>query len=433
MKNLLICICLCLVPGCNQVSKAQDDHQFELKNGLTVMLLPLPSATKNTLVVLYDVGNANDPADKSGMAHLAEHLYVTAATENTRSRNVQEYMSAYPDGWNAQTGDDYTVIATVFNADRIDDEISDAADRMQKIKVDQSDLDRELPRIDVELRNMYEGFPPLAVSNLGRHYARPLANDGRRGGRIEELESVTVDEMQSWLDQYYKPANATLILAGAFDAEKTRKRIEEKFGGIEQGRSPSAAPLPKTGQRRVFEVGLKAVSPNPQKRVGFTFNAPDVNDPLYPAFLVHVTRMQLGAMKQRTNMQDIPFMFRPLDDPGFFYASVSMQEGESSEAALKRLETLITEHTETGLKQHHVKSTLTNMALFLGTSEIPPGMMAMNTYGAAFARGRRHQLGMNPEKLKEQFEKIDASQMRQAAEKFLSESNRIAVIGNPTR
>ncbi len=432
MKNLLICVLLCLIPGCNGSQAVQEVHEMELDNGLKVVLLPLPTATTNTLVVLYDVGNRFDPPGKSGMAHLSEHLYVTAATENTKARNVQEYVAAYPDGWNAQTGDDYTVIATVFKAHRTDDELADAAERMRKIKVDQADLDRELPRIDVELRNMYGGFPMLAVANHGRHHASPLPNDGRRGGKIEELNTVTVAEIQNWLDQYYKPGNATLVLAGAFDEQSIRQAITEQFGGIPKGDEPNA---PKTASQEidttVHTIELQQVSA--KLRVGFTFQAPKPDNPLFGAFLVLATRMQMNAMKQSKNPQDIPFMFRPLDDPGFFYASVDVAEDESADAALVRLEKMITDELGAELKKHQVTSTKAQMAMFFGTREVPHQMKAMNPYGSAFSLARRLQTGVDSEKLIEQLDGLDNEQMQQAAESFFSAKNRATIIANPKK
>ena len=66
---------------------------------------------------------------------MTEHFYVTSATEKTPARDVNQYMRAYPDGWNAQTGDNYTVIATVFKPDQLDAELVDAADRMKQLTV----------------------------------------------------------------------------------------------------------------------------------------------------------------------------------------------------------------------------------------------------------------------------------------------------------
>ena len=79
---------------------------------------------------------------------------------------MQEYLARYKLGWNAQTGGDYTVIATVFPADRLEPEIADAAARMGGLVIAESDLQRERPRMLQELSNMFGGMPQLAAMNL---------------------------------------------------------------------------------------------------------------------------------------------------------------------------------------------------------------------------------------------------------------------------
>jgi len=431
MRLILVATTIAGLVACADCCSAQGTSEYQLENGLKIALLPAPSARKNALVILYDIGHQFDPAGQSGLSHLCEHLYVTAATENCESRDVQTYMSAYPDGWNAQTGDDYTVIATVFAPDRIEDEIADAADRMRQIRVDQADLDRELPRIDVELQNMYEGFPALAIGNHGRHHAKPLPHDGRRGGRIDQLKAVTVEQVQGWLDQYYKPGNATLVLVGAFDEDSIRKTLEEKFGSIQAGKKPASFTDPAVSEKRIVEVDLQAVSAKPVTRVGFTFRAPGVSDPLYAAFLVHTTRMQRSAMQQRGKAQDMPYMFRPLDDPDFFYVSVDVKGSETPEQAIVRMHEMVDKQVNARLKKFHTTSTVANMAVFLGTRDIPNAMLAMNPYAAAFAKGRRQQRQLDSAELKQQFDNLTTEQMQQAARKFFGKGNRITVIGKP--
>ena len=228
-----------------------------------------------------------------------------------------------------------------------------------------------------------------------------------------------------------------MILAGAFDEESIRKSIKEKFGEISRGSQPTEPPKVESPEKKpVYQVDLQPVSANPRARVGFTFRAPDPNDPLYVAFLVHTTRMQMSAMnslkgKQTPGMADIPYIFRPLDDPAFFYVSSNVNEGESTDQALERLEKMLEDDLGTSLKKHHVTSTSAQMAMFLGTRQLPAKMMAMNTYGNAFALGRRHQMGIDSQKLVQQFEGLNDEQMKQAHEKFFGESNRITVVGTP--
>ncbi len=91
---------------------ATSPRQFELDNGLRVTLRPIAGSDTVAVLTLFDVGESIDPPGKSGLAHLVEHVYVTA-TPSTGQRSANEFMKAYPDGWNAQTGWDYKITLDV--------------------------------------------------------------------------------------------------------------------------------------------------------------------------------------------------------------------------------------------------------------------------------------------------------------------------------
>ncbi|MCH7603491.1 MAG: insulinase family protein [Planctomycetes bacterium] len=130
-------------------ASAQDpgNYRFTLDNGLRVVLMPSESGEMTALVTLFDFGERHNPPDKSGLAHLIEHLYVTCATENVPRRTADEWFAAYDYKVNAQTGVDYTVIATIFKNDRIEAELVEAAERMVSLNITPADLQRELPRL----------------------------------------------------------------------------------------------------------------------------------------------------------------------------------------------------------------------------------------------------------------------------------------------
>ncbi len=428
MRWFALTMLVVLTAACGSVAQTTE---FDLDNGLHVILQPLPTGKTTALVVLYDFGNRHDPAGHSGMAHLAEHLYVTAATDNTPARNVQEYVAHYPVGWNAQTGDEYTVFATVFSPDRLSDEIADAADRMKKIKVDQSDLDRELPRMQAELDNMYDRVPALAVRNHGRDRIRPLAHEGRRGGHIEQLREVTVEQIQSWLDRHYKPGNATLVLAGPFDPEVARQQLEEQFANVTAGEAPAKNELAPRDDNQTVELAIRTRHASMQDCVGFAFEAPHPADPLYVAFQVHAARLMVASMgwAQKTgNMQDVPFTYMTLDDPDFLYASLPIDEESTPEDALETLQTMLDRQLSEEFTEGHRTRVRTVLARFLGTRDLPPRMLAVNPYGTAFALGRRHQLGIDPAAMTAALDSIDQKQLHLAADRFFAPANRITVI-----
>ena len=86
------------------------DVDRTLDNGLRLILAPVPDSGGVALLVLFRIGGDHDPAGQSGLAHLVEHMLVTAANPAAPARTADEWMKRYPLGWNAQTGSDYTVI-----------------------------------------------------------------------------------------------------------------------------------------------------------------------------------------------------------------------------------------------------------------------------------------------------------------------------------
>src|SRR5215469_14193924 len=118
------------------VTTAQPRYdRYQLENGLTVILCPVTGAVETALVVMYSIGGDQDPNGMSGLAHLIEHTYVTAAAGTEKARTADEFANRYNGAWNAQTGDGYTLIAIVFPASTFKKELQDAAARMSDLRI----------------------------------------------------------------------------------------------------------------------------------------------------------------------------------------------------------------------------------------------------------------------------------------------------------
>src|SRR5262249_20184880 len=122
-------------------------QQFQLDNGLTVMIRPIQGAGDVALLVLYKVGGDHDPRGRSGLAHLVEHLYITAAAGADPARTAEAFFQRYRAGCNAQTGDRYTVFATVFPKGDLEKELTEVAARIGDLRLTAADLDRQQPRL----------------------------------------------------------------------------------------------------------------------------------------------------------------------------------------------------------------------------------------------------------------------------------------------
>lgn len=432
MKHLGLLVFVLFV-GCNNATEAVDTR-FELPNGLKVILKPIPESAHLALVTLFDIGGDHDPKDQSGLAHMVEHVYVTAATKNKKARNVQEYVAAYPLGWNAQTGDRYTVFSTLFQAKDLRGELQDAADRMKDLRVTEADLEREKPRIVSELYNMYGGIPQIAVKNLARERIRPSATGHRRGGIVDHVSRFNVDDVQTWWQKYYKPNNATLVLAGPFDVVEAKKQIEALYANIESGEElPKPLPAAKVDLSGIKAKKIKPIQRNGNMtpRVCLSYAAPAPDEEEFAAFLVLVAKLQTRKTELKTSPQDFPIQFMALDDPYIFYVTTEIKGKESASVAVKRLDAFVEKVANEEIKKGDRSLAVQNFAFFYNTVAIPNAALANNIYGAAFSTGRREQLGISGEELSKALLSVDQNAMGQCREQVFDTKKRAAVIVIP--
>jgi zinc protease len=421
-----------LLAGCGAAAAPQSPEAFTLDNGLTVMLRPMQDTEKVALVVLYAVGGLHDPKGQSGLAHLIEHCYVTAAAGSTPQRDIQAYMACHPDGWNAQTGDDYTVIAAVFGREALDRELHDAAARMNHLRVLESDLAREKPRLFVELRNMYAAMPHLAAGNLAREKVCPSPHDGRRGGVADHINALQIATVQQRLKRYYKPQNATLILAGAFDAAAARTAVGKHFGDIPPGDAiakPADRPKPKRPATEIVRV--RPILPQAGPVVGLAYAAPKIDSDLHAPFLVLVGRLWTRAQTLGAAPGRMPIHFAALDDPAAVSLCAPMKDGEEPDQAVARLEAFVAEAAKAELTTSDRMVTLQTFNFAFTLLSVPDRMLAQNLYGVAFGMGRRAQMGIDSATLKGAIETVTTDDLRRAAETVFSKKVQAAVVVIP--
>jgi len=421
-----------LLAGCGAGAPAPSPKAETLDNGLTVFLRPVEGASKVALVVLYDVGNRHDPPGKSGLGHLIEHCYVTAAAGDTPARDMRAYVARYPDGWNAQTGDAYTVVATVFAPDALDRELADAAARMGDLRVTEADLAREKPRIADELANMYGRIPVLGARNLARERVCPMPNGGRRGGVTEQVAALTLADVTSRLKQYYKPAGATLALVGAIDRTSARTAVAKHFAPLPSGEAPPApADRPEPKLPADDAVTVKSIQPNAEPTVAVAYAAPQPGDDRYAPFLMLVARMWQRAQSLGARPEQMPVGYAVLDDPDVVSLCGPARPNEAPSAAASRFEKFIAEAVADDVTAQDLLATVQSFSLPLGLMPLPDAALAQNVYGVALAVGRRAQLGVDPVALRKAIDAVTTADLKQLSSEILAKSRRAAVVVTP--
>ena len=421
-----------VLSGGNLLAADPKVERFELDNGLTVILRPVTNSVLVACVTLFDVGELHDPPAKSGLGHLVEHVYVTAAAGETPASTADEWFARYSRQANAQTGRAYTIIAAVFPSGSLEGELTEAAARMSDLKIEPGDLVREVPRMEQELANMYGGMPALAAQNLAAGSIVPLAEGARKGGVPAQIATITVDEVRNHHRKYYKPANATLVLVGGFDAAKARKLLIDRFGSIERGAAaPDPIPLaaPSSMQIRRETVPKPAFGQFPEGIATIAFRAPSPQSELYAPFVVLVAKLYdhwMPQMRQRSMV--MPFSYALLDLPEVLFVSTAVEGDRTDEevvAAIRR-DLAVAATVPDGERPSPVF--LMQLGAMLGFTELPELAIGANPYFLAFSLGRREQLGIDPDALKTRIDAVTTEQLQRCAKEIFSDEHGAAVV-----
>ena len=204
-----------------------------LPNGLRVYAIR-DAATPNVAVqVWYDVGSKDDPKDRSGFAHMFEHL-MFKATRNLVPEQMDRLTEDVGGYNNASTNDDYTNYYEVVPANHLERLLFAEADRMASLVVEPVSFASERDVVKEEYR---QGVLASPYGKLFSTYYPALAysvHPYARGtiGSLENLQAASIDDVRAFHATWYRPDNAVLVVAGNFDPAQLDRWIDRYFGKI---------------------------------------------------------------------------------------------------------------------------------------------------------------------------------------------------------
>jgi zinc protease len=241
MRGPLFCIALlCATP----VAAAEmlpipeiSYEKFTLDNGLTLIVHEDDKAPIVAVNVWYHVGAKNEPAGKTGFAHLFEHLMFNGS-EHYDDDYFKPFDQVGATEMNGTTNSDRTNYFQNVPKTALDMALWMESDRMccMRPAVDQAKLDEQRGVVQNEKRQR-ENQPYGRVFNLIQENTYPDGHpyDGTVLGSMEDLNAASLEDVHQWFETYYGPNNAVLVVAGDVDAAHVRERVEHYFGGIPPG------------------------------------------------------------------------------------------------------------------------------------------------------------------------------------------------------
>lgn len=218
-----------------KVTTVEGISEYQLANGLRVLLFPDQSKPTVTVNMTYFVGSRHEGYGETGMAHLLEHLVFKGTPRHPNIPQELTSHGARPNGstWFDRTNYFETVPASELNLTwALDLE----ADRMVNSYIAKKDLVSEFSVV----RNEFESgendpFNVLLERALSTSYIWHNYGNSTIGARAD-IENVPIERLQAFYRRYYQPDNAMLVVAGKLDEAKTLRLIQQKFGGIPQPR-----------------------------------------------------------------------------------------------------------------------------------------------------------------------------------------------------
>jgi zinc protease len=233
--------CLCFLAallGMTLTVSAQEVkfEEYDLSNGMHVILHQDNSAPVVTTSVMYHVGAKDENPERTGFAHFFEHL-LFEGTENIPKGEWFTIVTSAGGSNNANTTDDRTYYYEVFPSNNVELGLWMESERLLHPVINQDGVDTQNEVVKEEKRLRVDNSPYgkfLEKIKLNMFKKHPYK--GTTIGKMAHLDAATLEEFQAFNKKFYVPNNAVLVVAGDIDVSAVKVMIEAYFGPIPRGK-----------------------------------------------------------------------------------------------------------------------------------------------------------------------------------------------------
>ena len=344
-----------LPDGVRFVTAADGIEEYQLDNGMKVLLLENRVAPVATVLVLYKVGSRNEAVGYTGSTHLLEHMMFKGTPTFNKARNTQIAATLQKIGadFNATTWYDRTNYFQTVPSDQLELAIRLEADRMRNSFIADEDRQSEMTVVRNELeRGQNEPTEVLDEAVYAAAFREHPYHHPTIGWRAD-VEGVPTSRLKAFYDTFYHPNNATVIIVGDFERASVLELINKYFGAY----PASEEPIPEVyteepqqqGERRLV---IRRVGELPVVQIAF--HTPGV----------------LGQMNVLSNEE---LARRAADPPAendiypLVVLSVALSHGITSRFYQSLVETQLAVHAYTNTDQHR------DPGLFNAVAMVQPG------------------------------------------------------------
>jgi predicted Zn-dependent peptidase len=293
MKALSHLLAICLLAataGTTSAANKSDASGFnvpveyyKLRNGLKVVLSPDHSTPTIALGVYYNIGFRIEPRDRTGFAHLFEHM-MFQGSQNLGKMEFIRLVQQNGGVLNGSTRFDFTNYYEIVPSNKLETVLWAEADRMKGLAITQANLTNQQGVVGNEVKvnvinRPYGGFPWL---DMPQYANTNWYNAHNFYGDLNDIEAATLPDVSQFFTTYYAPNNAAMAVVGDFDPVEAKKFIDKYFAGIPS--APQAKQPDLTEPRQEKEKRSSKVDPLAKRpALALAYHMPERNTPEYYA------------------------------------------------------------------------------------------------------------------------------------------------------
>jgi predicted Zn-dependent peptidase len=440
---------LLLLGSCKEESPKQPVSEFKvpvtyytLDNGLKVILSEDATSPTAIVAVYYNIGFRNEPRDRTGFAHLFEHMMF----QGSSNLGKMEFIKLVQENGgilNGSTRFDFTNYFEIVPSHKLETMLWAEADRMKGLSITQDNLTNQQGVVKNEvkvnvLNQPYGGFPWL---DMPQYANENWYNAHNFYGDLADLDAASLEDVASFFETFYAPNNAAIAVVGDIDLEQTRAWIEKYFGKIPASTLPPEPDIsePRQEAEKYF---VKNDSLANKPALALAYHMPERNTPEYYA---------MGLLDQILVQGDNSLLVQKLENEKGFASDVSgginylgnmfnykgpmlwMYDFTFDDAGSKDEIMGAIDEVMAGLKEQ-VDQKMLDQAVVKIRSQL------YDDLGGTFGLGRADLLCSfalfddNPSRintLEEEFKKIDVETVRKTIDGYLRPGNRTILEVNP--
>ena len=237
-------------------------EEYDLDNGLHVILHQDNGAPVVTTSVMYHVGGKDRTEGRTGFAHFFEHL-LFEGTKNIERGKWFEIVSSNGGTNNANTSQDRTYYYEVFPSNNLKLGLWMESERMLHPVIDQKGVDTQQEVVKEEKRLRYDNSPyGQLLPVLGKNLFKVHPYKDPNIGYMKDLDAANLEDVQAYNKKYYVPNNAVLVVAGDIDIAETKKMVSDYFSGIPRGEDivrnyPKEEPITEQKTATAYDANIQ--------------------------------------------------------------------------------------------------------------------------------------------------------------------------------